>query len=74
VILRCILDGLILHASIDPVTGEVQAFDGTEPFTLEAVEAVYYQLTSATEPERLALQRRYRLLRLADDFETSRDR
>jgi hypothetical protein len=69
VTLRCILDSLILQASIDPVTGEVQAFDGTEPFTLEAVEAVYYQLTAATEPERLALQRRYRLLRTAEDFQ-----
>lgn len=67
--LRCILDGLLLHALIDPVTGAVQAFDGAEKFTLDAVEAVFYQLAAATEPERLALQRRYRLLRAADDFQ-----
>jgi hypothetical protein len=36
---------------------------------LEAVEAVYYQLTAATEPERLALEGRYRLLRTAEDFQ-----
>jgi hypothetical protein len=73
VTLRCILDSLILHASIDPVTGEVQAFDGAEPFTLEAVEAIYYQLTAATEPERLALQCRYRLQRTAEDFQVLGD-
>jgi hypothetical protein len=67
--LRCTLDGLILHAFLDPDTGQVQAFDGAEKFTLEAVEAVYYQLTAATEPERLALEGRYRLLRTAEDFQ-----
>ena len=45
-------------------------FDGDEPFVLEAVEAIYYRLVSATPAELLALERsRYRLLRRAEDFE-----
>jgi hypothetical protein len=69
VILRCTLDGLLLPAQLDPATGALTVFDGAENFALEAIEAVYYQLTSATEQERLTLQRHYRLLRPAADFQ-----
>lgn len=67
--LRCTLDGLVLPARLNPATAAVVVYDGAENFTLEAIEAVYYQLTSATELERLTLQKRYRLLRLAQDFQ-----
>jgi hypothetical protein len=70
VTLRCRLDGLLLDAQMCPEAGCLVAFDGEEPFAMEAVEALYYELVSATPEELLALERaRYRLLRKADDFE-----
>ena len=72
--LRCLLDGLLLRAQLVFGAGwggrpALLAFDGDEAFTLEAVEALYYELVTATPDEVLALEEgRYRLLRLADDF------
>ena len=46
------------------------AFDGDEAFALESVEALYYELVSATREELLGLERAcYRLLRRAADFQ-----
>jgi hypothetical protein len=46
------------------------AFDGEEGFVVEALEAVFYEVVSATLDEVLGLQQaRYRLLRLAGDFQ-----
>jgi hypothetical protein len=68
--IRCTLDGLLLPARIDPSRGALVAFDGDEPFILDALEALLYELVSATRDEIILLQRaRYRLLRLADDFQ-----
>jgi hypothetical protein len=67
--IRCTLDGLLLDAEMDPAGAALVAFDGEEPFVMEAVEALLYELVSATAEELLQLQRaRYRLLRLANDF------
>jgi hypothetical protein len=69
VTIRCVLDGLLLYATLrsDPPT--LLAFDGDESFTLEAVEALYYELVAATREELLGLERAcYRLLRRAADF------
>jgi hypothetical protein len=69
VILRCVLDGLLLPAQFSPGTPALIAFDGEEGFRLEAVEALFYELVSATRDELVLLQRTgYRLLRVADDF------
>jgi hypothetical protein len=68
VILRCKVDGLLLEAGVDPHTGRVTCHDGDEAFELEAVEALYYRLLTATEAEALAVEASYRLLRRADDF------
>jgi hypothetical protein len=69
VTLRCTLDGLLLHAEIPPGERTLVAYDGDEPFAMEAVEALYYELVSATRDEILRLERaRYRLLRKAHDF------
>jgi hypothetical protein len=68
--LRCTLDSLLLSAYVDPDSGLITALDGAESFTLEALEALYYQLTAATEAEWLVVQRHYRLLRKADDFQS----
>ena len=66
--LRCVLDGLLLPATLRPGP-ELLAWDGDESFALEAVEAVFYEVVSATQGELLGLQRAcYRLLRLAADF------
>ncbi len=68
--LRCTLDGLLLHAEIIPGDGSLVAFDGDEGFVMERVEAVYYELVSATREEVCQLERaRYRLLRRAQDFQ-----
>ena len=67
--IRCLLDGLLLPASL--VRGEppLVAYDGEEGFALEAVEALFYELVSATNSEVLGLERaRYRLLRRSTDF------
>jgi hypothetical protein len=70
VILRCTLDNLLLRAEIHPGEGALIAFDGDEPFLMERLEAVYYELVSATPEELLHLERaRYRLLRKALDFQ-----
>jgi hypothetical protein len=67
--IRCTLDNLLLHAEMRPAAGGLVAFDGEESFVMEAVEAIFYELVSATPDEVVDLQRaRYRLLRLADDF------
>jgi len=48
------------------------AYDGEEGFALEALEALYYEIVSATLPELLRVERtHYRLLRRASDFEYS---
>lgn len=59
----------MLHAEMHPVRRSLVAFDGEEPFVLEAVEALYYELVSASRDELLLLERaHYRLLRRAADF------
>lgn len=66
--LRCILDGLLLPARVggQPL---LEASDGDETFALEALEAIYYEVVTATEEEWLQLERaHYRLLRRAADF------
>jgi hypothetical protein len=68
--LRCTVDGLLMHAEIHPLSNALVAFDGAESFVMEAMEALFYELVSATRTELMQLQRaRYRLLRPADDFE-----
>jgi hypothetical protein len=69
VILRCVLDGLLLPAVLCPEAAGLVAYDGDEPFRMEAVEALYYELVAATRDEVLRLEQfGYRLLRYADDF------
>jgi hypothetical protein len=69
VTLRCLVDGLLLDATLYPSEGALVAYDGDEGFTLEALEALYYELVSATPEEVLGLEAaRYRLLRRAEDF------
>ena len=69
--LRCILDGLLLPARLRRgVQPPLQAWDGAEAFGVEALEALYYELVSATREELLGLQMaHYRLLRCAEDFQ-----
>jgi hypothetical protein len=70
VTIRCVLDGLLLHATLSAEPPIVLAFDGDEAFVLEAVEALFYEVVSATGEELLGLERaRYRLLRRAADFQ-----
>ena len=67
--IRCLLDGLLLPATLQAQPPVLLAYDGDEAFPLEALEALYYELVAATPSELLALeQARYRLLRIADDF------
>jgi hypothetical protein len=69
VTLRCVIDGLLLPATLRGGWPALLAWDGDESFGVEAVEALYYEVVSATRCELLGLERaRYRLLRLADDF------
>jgi hypothetical protein len=69
VTLRCVLDGLLLEGEVGTDDPTLVAFDGDEPFVLEALEALYYEVVSATVEELLRLERgRYRLLRRAADF------
>jgi hypothetical protein len=69
VTLRCLIDGLLLPARVACAEGAVVAYDGDEPFALEALEAVYYEVVTATRDEWLAVeQAHYRLLRRASDF------
>ena len=68
-ILRCTMDGLLLPAEVRSDARGVVAYDGGEAFRLEAVEALFYEIVSATCEEVLRLQRAgYRLLRPAADF------
>ncbi len=68
-ILRCVLDGLLLPAEFEPGAPPLVAYDGDEGFRLEAVEALFYEVVSATWDEMLLLQRAgYRMLRIADDY------
>lgn len=72
--IRCVLDGLLLYATLRPEPTALLAFDGDEAFVLEAVEALYYELVSATGEELLGLERAcYRLLRRAGDFRQIED-
>jgi hypothetical protein len=69
VTLRCLLDGLLLPATLATGSAPLVAWDGEEAFALEAVEATYYELVEATPEEVLRLEEaRYRLLRRAEDF------
>jgi hypothetical protein len=69
VTLRCTLDGLLLPARFLPEEAALVAFDGDEGFVMERVEALYYELVSATREEVRQLEKaRYRLLRRAPDF------
>jgi hypothetical protein len=71
VTLRCLLDGLLLPATVQParLPPALVAFDGDEAFAVEALEALYYEVVDATAEELLGLEEaRYRLLRRADDF------
>jgi hypothetical protein len=63
------MDGLLLPARLCSGWPALVAWDGDEPFGVEAVEAAFYELVSATREELLGLQKAcYRLLRLAVDF------
>jgi hypothetical protein len=74
VMLRCVLDGLLLHAILYTEPPMLLAFDGDEPFALEAIEALYYEIVAATREELLALERAcFRLLRRAADFRQTED-
>ena len=67
--IRCLLDGLLLPASLRRDAPSLVAYDGEEPFAMEALEAIYYEVVAATRAELLGLERaRYRLLRRAEDF------
>jgi hypothetical protein len=69
VTIRCLLDGLLLWATLRADPPALLAFDGDESFVLEAVEALYYEVVSASGEELLGLERAcYRLLRRAADF------
>lgn len=69
-ILRCTLDGIAHRAKWSPAAGALVVFDGDESFEMEALEARFYQVISATPDELRELERsRYRLLRRAADFE-----
>jgi hypothetical protein len=46
----------------------LKVVEGEESFLLEPIEAAYYEAVTATDEERLLVQRRYRLLRAAGDF------
>lgn len=67
--LRCVLDGLLLYATLRSEPPMLLTFDGDESFALEAIEALYYEIVAATREELLALERAcFRLLRRAADF------
>ena len=68
--IRCLLDGLLLDATVTDGAAPVTAYDGDEPFGLEALEALYYEIVAADAEELRGLERaRFRLLRRADDFQ-----
>jgi hypothetical protein len=64
-----LIDGLLLPARIFQRSRRVVAYDGDESFTLEAIEAMYYEVVRASREEWLAVEQgHYRLLRQAGDF------
>ena len=72
--IRCLLDGLLLYATLRLEPPTLLAFDGDESFGMEALEALYYELVSATPEEQLDLERAsYRLLRRSADFRQIED-
>jgi hypothetical protein len=72
--IRCVVDGLLLYATLRAEPLRLIAFDGDESFVLEAVEALYYEIVAATQEELLGLERGcYRLLRRAVDFQHVED-
>jgi hypothetical protein len=72
--LRCLLDNLLLPAELADGRPPLIAWDGDEPFAMEALEARYYEVVEATHEELLDLERaQYRLLRRAADFRPSRE-
>ena len=71
--LRCLLDGLLIYATVGGDGASLTAHDGNESFGMEAVEAAYYEIVTADEAELIGLERAYyRLLRRADDFVLAR--
>jgi len=71
-ILRCVLDGLLLPARMEPTSSRLWAYDGSEGFAVEALEAMYYEIVTASAGELMAVERAsYRLLRRATDFRWS---
>ena len=67
--IRCLIDGLLLEATVGRRGAPVTAYDGDEGFGLEAVEAAFYEVVSADPEELLGLeQAHFRLLRRAPDF------
>jgi hypothetical protein len=69
VTIRCLLDGLLLRAVVRRSAPPLLAFEGPESFPVEAVEALFYEMVSATPEEILHLEKaHYRLLRRAEDF------
>jgi hypothetical protein len=60
------LPAVVRPARVPPLV----AFEGPESFPVEAIEALYYEVVSATREEVLALETaHYRLLRPAEDFQ-----
>lgn len=68
--LRCLLDGFMLPAVVKARNSPpLTAFDGDESFGVEAVEALYYEMVTATRDEILQLEQvKYRFLKPAGDF------
>ena len=62
--IRCLIDGLLLRATVDGGPEPVTAYDGDEAFGLEAIEAAFYEIVEADREELLGLQlAHFRLLR-----------
>jgi hypothetical protein len=69
VTLRCKLDGFLLRGHVSSRVAALVAYDGDESFLMDALEALYYEVVSATAEELLWLeQAHYRLLHPAPDF------
>ena len=68
-ILRCKLDGLLLRGHVSRRLTALVAHDGDESFLMDALEALYYEVVSATAEELLWLeQAHYRLLHRGPNF------
>jgi hypothetical protein len=73
VTLRCKLDGFLLRGHVSLRAAALVAHDGDESFLMDALEALYYEVVSATSEELLWLeQAHYRLLHRAADFRFAR--